>query len=82
MVVQLYLLLYLFYLAELFPDYKTRRPTLPYLNIFGSLSRRVFETRTATGREHFACQDSDLSKIFILTISNGGKILSNINVVV
>ena len=47
-----------------------------------ALSDRVYETRTSTGREHFACQDSDVSKIFILTISNGGKILNNINVVV
>ena len=25
------------------------------VNVLGSLSTRVFETRTATGREHFAC---------------------------
>ena len=44
---------------------------------------RVFETRTATGREIFlACQDSDVSQIFILIISDGEKILSNINAVV
>ena len=43
---------------------------------------RVFETRTATGREHFACQDSGVSQIFILIISNGGNILINIKVVV
>ena len=42
----------------------------------------VFETRTATGREHFACLDSGVSQIFILIISNGEKILSNVNVVV
>ena len=48
----------------------------------GSLSTRVFETRTATGREHFPCQDRIVSQIFILLISNGGKILSNVNVVV
>ena len=35
---------------------------------------RVFETWTATGREYFA--------IFVLLISNGEKILSNVNVVV
>ena len=48
----------------------------------GSLSTHVFETRTATGREHFACQDSGVSQIFILIISNGEKILSNVSVVV
>ena len=48
----------------------------------GSLSTRVFETRTATGREHFACQDSVVSHIFIPIISNGEKILSNLSVVV
>ena len=30
MVGQLYLLVYLFYQAELFPDYKTQGPALPY----------------------------------------------------
>ena len=48
----------------------------------GSLSTRVFETQTATGREHFACQDSGVSQIFIRIISNGKKILSNVNVFV
>ena len=43
---------------------------------------RVFETRTATGRENFACQDSGVSKTFILIISNGKMILGNVNVVV
>ena len=38
--------------------------------------------RTATGREHFTCQDSGVSQIVILIISNGEKILSNVNVVV
>ena len=47
----------------------------------GSLSMRVFKTRTPTGREHFKCQDNGVSHIFILIISNGEKILSNINVV-
>ena len=50
--------------------------------ILGSLSTRVFETRTATGREHFACQDSGVSQIFKLIISNGEKILSNVNLIV
>ena len=51
------------------------------LNI-GSLSTRVSETRTATGRGHFSCQDSCVSQIFTLIISNGKKILRNPNVVV
>ena len=42
---------------------------------------RVFETRTATGREHFTCQDSGVSQIFVLIISDGEKILNNVNVV-
>ena len=42
----------------------------------------VVETRTAIGREHFACQGSGVSQTFILIISNGEKILSNVNVVV
>ena len=46
------------------------------------LSTRVFETRTETKREHFASQDSGVSQIFILTISNGEKILNKVNVVV
>ena len=50
--------------------------------ILGSLSLRVFDTRTATGREHFVFQDSGVSHIFILIISNGEKILCNVNVVV
>ena len=48
--------------------------------LIGSLSTRVFETRTATGREHFACQDSGGSQIFKVIISNGKMILSNVNV--
>ena len=47
-----------------------------------SLSMRVFETRTEAGKEHFGSQDSDVSQIFILIISNGEKILSNVDVVV
>ena len=50
--------------------------------LIGSLSMRVFETRTANGREPFAWQDSDVSQIFIPIISNGEKIISNVNVVV
>ena len=42
---------------------------------------RVFETQTATGREDFASQDSGVSQMFLLIISNGEKILSNVNVV-
>ena len=48
----------------------------------GSLSTRVFETRTATGREYFACEDPIITHIFILLASNGEKILSIVNVVV
>ena len=48
----------------------------------GSLSTRVFETRTAIGREQFAFLDRIVSQIFMLFISNGEKILSNVNVVV
>ena len=64
-----------------------RRPQRPRGDYFaicslGSLSTRVFETRTATGREHFTCQDSGVSQIFVLIFSNGEKILSNVNVVV
>ena len=51
-------------------------------DVLGSLSTRVFETRRATGREHFICQDIGVSQIFVLIISNGEKILSNVNVVV
>ena len=40
----------------------------------------VFETWTATGRDHFMCQDSGVSQIFMVIISNGGKILSNVKV--
>ena len=53
-----------------------------HTGIFSSLSTRVFETQTATGREHFACQGSGVSQIFILIISNRETILSNVNVVV
>ena len=45
----------------------------------------VFDTRTATRREHFACHDRIVclvSQIFILLISNGEKIFSEVNVVV
>ena len=50
--------------------------------IIGSLSTRVFESRKATGREYFMFQDSGVSQIFILIISNGEKILGDVNVVV
>ena len=49
--------------------------------LLGSLGNRVFERRTATGREHFACQDSGVSQIFILIIFKGENILSDVNVV-
>ena len=50
--------------------------------LIGSLSKRIFETRTATGRGHVACQDGGVSLIFILIVSNGEKILWNVNVIV
>ena len=49
--------------------------------LIGSLSTRVSETGTATGREHFSCQDSGASHIFILIIPNGEKVLSNVNAI-
>ena len=49
-------------------------------NILGSLNTRVFETRTATGREHSVCQDSGVPHIFILIIHNREKVLSIVNV--
>ena len=52
------------------------------VNIRELISTRVFETWTATGREHFTSQDSGVSQIFVLIISNREKILSNVNVVV
>ena len=48
----------------------------------GSLTTRVFETRTPTGREDFACLDRTVSQICILLIFNGENILSNVNMVV
>ena len=39
---------------------------------------RVFEARTATRREHFVCLDPIVTQIFILLISNGETILSNL----
>ena len=50
--------------------------------LIGNLSTRIFETWTATGREHFACQGSGVSQIFILIVSNRAKILRNVNMVV
>ena len=52
------------------------------IQALANLSTRVFKTRTATGIGHFACQDSVVHQIFILIISNGENILSNIKVVV
>ena len=42
----------------------------------------VFEMQTATGREYFECWESIVYQICVLLISNGEKILSNVNVVV
>ena len=52
------------------------------LQTIGSLSVRVFQAQTATGREDFACQDSSPPQSFILIICNGEEILGNVNVVV
>ena len=46
------------------------------------LARDVFESRTETGSEHFACQDSGLSQIFKLIVSTSEKILNNVKEVV
>ena len=48
----------------------------------GCNAHDVFDPQTVTRKEHFACQDSDVSQMFNLIISSGGKILSNIKVVV
>ena len=50
--------------------------------LMGSLSTCVFETRTATEIEYFVCEDRSVCQISILLISNGEKIVSNVNVVV
>ena len=42
MVRELYLLLYLFYQAELYPDYKARRPALPCIALTTNMSRDHF----------------------------------------
>ena len=51
--------------------------TLPSSLLLGSLSTPVFERRTATGSEYFARQDSGLSQLFKLRVSNSEKILSD-----
>ena len=71
---------YSFFALTFFPPFSFRKIWPPRTT--GSLSTRVFETRTATGREHFACQDRGVSHIFILIIPNGEKVLSNVNVIV
>ena len=62
----------------------TDRPLYMFVVIFNNreLKHARFETRTATGRENFVCQDSGGPNIFVLIISNGEKIHSNVNVVV
>ena len=57
--------------------YKTNR----FHVAVGLFSNRE-HVRTATGGEYFARQDSGLSQIFKLRVSNSEKILSDINVVV
>ena len=49
----------------------------PYIDY----STHDFETRTATGRKNFVRQDRIVSQIFMLLISNGEKILNNVNAV-
>ena len=71
---------YSFFALTFFSPFSFRKIWPPRTT--GSLSTRVFETRTATGREHFACQDRGVSHIFILIIPNGEKVLSNVNVIV
>ena len=44
--------------------------------------KHVFEPRMVTRDEQFACQDSSVSQIFNVIISNGGKMLSNMKMVV
>ena len=61
---------------------KTTTCNFSLCSTLGSLSTRVFETRTATGREQFAFLDRIVSQIFILFISNGEKVLNKVNVVV
>ena len=48
------------------------------IKLVGSLSTRVFETRTA--KKHSVCQDSGVYHIFILIIHNREKVLSIVNV--
>ena len=70
-----------------FVNHRNKRPFVLTANwalvgTLGSLSSGVFETRTATGGDQFAFQDTCFPQIFILIISNGEKKLSNVNVVV
>ena len=69
------------------PNYFILQPVSPSLlfHVNGaseSLNTRVFETRTATGSEYLAPQDSRLNQTFKLRVSNSEKILSDINIVV
>ena len=52
------------------------------LQTIESLSMGVFETWTASGRGHLEFQDIVVSQTFIPIISNGEKILDNVNLVV
>ena len=53
-----------------------------FADTLGSLSTHAFVTGRATGREHFGCQDSGVSHIFVLIIPNGEKELNNVNMIV
>ena len=46
------------------------------------LKRDVFEPRTETGIEHFACQGSRLSQTFQLIVCTSEKLIHDLNVVV
>ena len=65
---------------QLFLD-ESREKRACLSSLVGSLSIHVLETRTTTGRGHFACQDSGVFQIFIPSISNGEKIVGNANAV-
>ena len=60
------------------PTRKIERPTVKSPSL---IYRDVKHARTATGRDHFACQGRGVSQIFIFIIPNGERILSNVNVV-
>ena len=72
----------LIYLVNKFVSSTFRAGVMCHSSPIGNLSTRVFETRTATGREHSVCQDSGVSHIFIVIIQNREMVLSIVNVMV